>query len=186
MHIPWCIKKCPYCDFNSHESEKIPEQAYVKTLIADLEQSQHLAQGRKLASIFFGGGTPSLFTPDSIATIIDKARELIGFESDIEITLEANPGAIEQEKFSGFYQAGVNRLSIGVQSFDGQLLEKIGRIHNGDEANRAITQAHDAGFTRVNIDLMHGLPGQSVAQAISDLTIAINTSPAIYPGTNSP
>ena len=170
MHIPWCVRKCPYCDFNSHTAgSEIPEQAYIKALIADLQQDQKWAQGRKLTSIFFGGGTPSLFSAAGIGEILNAAERLIGFEADIEITLEANPGTAEQSKFSGFYSAGVNRLSIGIQSFNDQHLLQLGRIHDGTQALGAIETARRAGFDNFNIDLMHGLSGQTVEQARRDL-----------------
>ena len=132
IHIPWCVKKCPYCDFNSHGvSGEIPETAYVEALIRDLETDGHLAQGRKLLSLFFGGGTPSLFSPASIEAVIEAANRAIGIEAGAEITLEANPGTFEREKFRAFRQAGVNRLSIGIQSFNDQHLQALGRIHSG-------------------------------------------------------
>ena len=177
VHIPWCVKKCPYCDFNSHESKNIPEQQYIDALAADLEQELAAVQGRKLHSIFFGGGTPSLFSAKAIAAILDTAEKKIGFESNIEITLEANPGTFEQEKFSEFYRAGVNRLSMGIQSFKEIHLKKLGRIHNGDEAKLAIEMAAKAGFNNVNLDLMHGLPEQNLQGALEDLQTAIDFAP---------
>ena len=157
VHIPWCVRKCPYCDFNSHAAgPEIPEQAYIQRLIADLQQDQHWAQGRKLTSMFFGGGTPSLFSAAGIGQIISAAEKIIGFDEDIEITLEANPGTFEQEKFSGFRSAGVNRLSVGIQSFNTDHLLKLGRIHDGAQALSAIGTARKAGFENFNLDLMHG------------------------------
>ena len=176
MHIPWCVRKCPYCDFNSHRAEgEIPEQAYTQALIADLQQDQHWAQGRKLTSIFFGGGTPSLFSARSIGDILNVAESLIGFDSNIEITLEANPGTAEQDKFSGFHSAGINRLSIGIQSFNRHHLQQLGRIHDDSQAISAIETARRAGFDNFNLDLMHGLSGQTVAHAQSDLQQAIDS-----------
>lgn len=176
VHIPWCVRKCPYCDFNSHESaDKIPENAYLEALFQDLKNDLPWAQNRKLHSIFFGGGTPSLFSAGAIEKIIQQAETLFGFEDQIEITLEANPGTAEQQKFADFNSAGVNRLSIGVQSFNNDHLKTLGRIHDGDNALRAIEMAHNSGFERFNIDLMHGLPNQSREDAISDLDIAIRT-----------
>jgi oxygen-independent coproporphyrinogen-3 oxidase len=167
------VRKCPYCDFNSHTAgPEIPEQAYIKALIADLQQDQKWAQGRKLTSIFFGGGTPSLFSAAGIGQILNAAERLIGFETDIEITLEANPGTAEQNKFSGFRSAGVNRLSIGIQSFNDQHLLQLGRIHDGAQALSAIETARRAGFDNFNLDLMHGLSGQTVEQARRDLQLA--------------
>jgi len=135
IHIPWCIRKCPYCDFNSHQAnQKLPETDYVAALREDLLFDKHLAQGRKLTSIFFGGGTPSIFSAQAIGAILQDAESIIGFEPDIEITLEANPGTFEQEKFSGFRAAGVNRLSIGIQSFNDVQLKALGRVHDRNEA----------------------------------------------------
>jgi oxygen-independent coproporphyrinogen-3 oxidase len=175
VHIPWCVRKCPYCDFNSHAAgPEIPEQAYIQRLIADLQQDQPWAQGRKLTSIFFGGGTPSLFSAAGIGEIVSAAEKIIGFNEDIEITLEANPGTFEQEKFSGFRSAGINRLSIGIQSFNDAHLAKLGRIHSGNQALSAIDTARTAGFENFNLDLMHGLSGQSLAEASADIQQAID------------
>ena len=169
------MRKCPYCDFNSHQAgDHIPEQAYVRKLIADLRADQHWGQGRKLHSIFFGGGTPSLFSGAAIGDILNAAEQIIGFEQDIEITLEANPGTFEQQKFTDFISAGVNRLSIGIQSFDNSHLQHLGRIHDGGQALAAIATAKSAGFDNVNIDLMHGLPQQSLQQAKTDIELAID------------
>lgn len=179
VHIPWCVRKCPYCDFNSHASpDRIPEEAYVESLIADLTQDAAQAQGRQLRSIFFGGGTPSLFTATGIQAVLDAAEQLIGLEAKAEITLEANPGTVEQERFKGFREAGVNRLSIGIQSFNDAQLRALGRIHTGAEAKHAVLAARQAGFDNFNLDLMHGLPGQSVADALADLDQAIALEPA--------
>ncbi|GAA5315089.1 MAG: radical SAM family heme chaperone HemW [Candidatus Pelagadaptatus aseana] len=195
VHIPWCVRKCPYCDFNSHvatgvnshvaigvnaqtaSDSGLPESDYIDCLLQDLAQDAHLVQGRPIHSIFFGGGTPSLFGPDSFARLLDQLEQRIGFESDIEITLEANPGTAEQQKFSGFREAGINRLSIGVQSFNGAHLQKLGRIHSSDEALRAVEMARTAGFDNLNLDLMHGLPDQTPEQACADLTAAIDCNP---------
>jgi putative oxygen-independent coproporphyrinogen III oxidase len=178
IHVPWCIRKCPYCDFNSHQAnDDIPEVEYVKALCFDLEQDQSLAQGRKLTSIFFGGGTPSMLSAQAIGQILQDVENIIGFEPDIEITLEANPGTFEQEKFSGFRAAGVNRLSIGIQSFNDQQLKLLGRVHGRDEALRAVGVARKAGFDNINLDLMHGLPEQSIAAAKADLQQAIDLAP---------
>jgi putative oxygen-independent coproporphyrinogen III oxidase len=178
IHIPWCIRKCPYCDFNSHQANAdIPEAAYVEALRLDLEQDTCLAQGRKLTSIFFGGGTPSMLSAKAIAQIISSAEKIMGFEQDIEITLEANPGTFEQEKFSGFCTAGVNRLSIGVQSFNDVQLKALGRVHGREEALRAVDVARKAGFNNINLDLMHGLPEQTCEAAQADLTQAIALAP---------
>lgn len=178
IHVPWCIRKCPYCDFNSHQANNdIPEVDYVAALRFDLEQDQVLAQGRKLTSIFFGGGTPSMLSAQAIGQILQDAENIIGFEHDIEITLEANPGTFEQEKFSGFRAAGVNRLSIGIQSFNDEQLKLLGRVHGRNEALGAVGVARKAGFDNINLDLMHGLPEQSVAAANADLQQAIDLTP---------
>ncbi|WP_323813378.1 radical SAM family heme chaperone HemW [Cellvibrio sp. NN19] len=178
VHVPWCIRKCPYCDFNSHQAKNdIPETDYVAALRFDLEQDKALAQGRKLTSIFLGGGTPSMLSAQAIGQILIDAENIIGFEPGIEITLEANPGTFEQEKFSGFRAAGVNRLSIGIQSFNDQQLKLLGRVHGRDEALRAVGVARKAGFNNINLDLMHGLPEQSVDDAKADLQQAIDLAP---------
>ncbi|MBV1931931.1 MAG: radical SAM family heme chaperone HemW [Porticoccaceae bacterium] len=179
VHIPWCVKKCPYCDFNSHAAGgDLPEDAYVAALIKDLQNDAELAQGRKLVSIFFGGGTPSLFSAPAIETIINAAQQIIGIAEQAEITLEANPGTFEQNKFSGYKNGGVNRLSIGIQSFNDQHLKALGRIHSGTEAIRAVDTAKQAGFDNFNLDLMHGLPGQTPDQALADVEQAIALEPS--------
>lgn len=170
VHIPWCEKKCPYCDFNSHVNNHIPEDAYVEKLLSDLTSQKPFVQGRQLTSIFFGGGTPSLFAANSLARILEHAEKTIGFKSNIEITLEANPSSAEQQKFTDYRAVGINRLSIGVQSFDDSALKRLGRIHQSADAKRAITAAQSAGFERINIDLMHGLPDQTKVKAMDDLT----------------
>ncbi len=179
IHIPWCVKKCPYCDFNSHAAgADLPEDAYVAALIKDLQYDAELAQGRKLVSIFFGGGTPSLFSARSVEAIINAAQQIIGITDQAEITLEANPGTFEQNKFSGYKTSGINRLSIGIQSFNDQHLEALGRIHSGTEAIRAVDTARQAGFDNFNLDLMHGLPGQNLDQALADIEQAITLEPS--------
>ncbi|MCV6624157.1 MAG: radical SAM family heme chaperone HemW [Cellvibrionaceae bacterium] len=178
IHIPWCVRKCPYCDFNSHRAEEeLPEQSYCDSLIEDLQQSKELSQGRALQSIFIGGGTPSLFSPHAFERVLTACEEIVGFEQDIEITMEANPGTAEQQRFSGYRQAGINRLSIGVQSFGDEQLKALGRIHSADQASKAMAMARKAGFDNVNLDLMHGLPQQSVESAKHDLQQAIALGP---------
>jgi len=178
VHVPWCLKKCPYCDFNSHAvSGELPESEYINNLLADLSHDLGYVQGRSLESIFIGGGTPSLFSPDAFTALIEGIQSRIPFEDDIEITLEANPGTFEIEKFRGFRLAGINRLSIGIQSFDGGYLQMLGRVHDADEARQAAGQAMNAGFDNFNFDLMFGLPGQSASEAMSDLDIALSCSP---------
>ena len=173
IHIPWCVRKCPYCDFNSHEQRgEVPEQEYVAALIADLEVSLPDVWGRRIHSIFMGGGTPSLFTPASIDQLLTAIRTRVPLDSEAEITMEANPGTFEAARFRGYHEAGVNRLSIGVQSFDDRKLEAIGRIHGGDEAHRAVEYALEV-FGNVNIDLMYALPGQSADESAEDIREAI-------------
>ncbi|MGE6528221.1 radical SAM family heme chaperone HemW [Pseudomonas sp. NPDC077382] len=178
VHIPWCVRKCPYCDFNSHAAgASLPEEAYVDALLADLDADLEQIQSRRLTSIFFGGGTPSLFSASALERILDGMRQRVGFAEDIEITLEANPGTFEQAKFRDYRSLGINRLSIGVQSFQPAKLKALGRIHDGDEAIRAADMARAAGFDNFNLDLMHGLPEQSLEDALSDLRIAIAQQP---------
>ncbi len=182
VHIPWCVKKCPYCDFNSHEkNDSFDEDNYVKALLLDLETEHQHCSERTLNSIFFGGGTPSLFSADSIEKIISHAKKLFQFDTTeknkIEVTLEANPGTFEQEKFTGFRNAGVNRLSIGIQSFNDNHLKTLGRIHDKNQALRAIETAKHAGFENFNLDLMFGLPEQTVQQAIDDIETACSFQP---------
>jgi putative oxygen-independent coproporphyrinogen III oxidase len=179
VHIPWCVRKCPYCDFNSHEARApIDERGYIDALLADLDQDLPLADGRALQSIFIGGGTPSLFSPESIDRLLSGVRARLAVVPDMEITLEANPGTVEQGRFAEFRNAGINRLSIGVQSFDDDLLERIGRIHGRREAIRAAESAHDAGLANFNLDLMYGLPKQTLNQALADLQTACDLEPA--------
>jgi oxygen-independent coproporphyrinogen-3 oxidase len=178
IHIPWCVRKCPYCDFNSHAAgPELPEDAYVDALLADLQQDLPQVHGRQLTSIFFGGGTPSLFSASALGRVLDGVEQQIAFENAIEITLEANPGTFEQAKFRDYRSLGINRLSIGVQSFDAAKLKALGRIHDGEEAIRAADMARAAGFDNFNLDLMHGLPGQSIDDALQDLRIAIAQNP---------
>ena len=179
IHFPWCVRKCPYCDFNSHEvKEAIPEQAYVDALIADLEQDLPLVWGRTVETIFIGGGTPSLFSPAAIDRLLGAVRARVPLRPGAEITLEANPGTVDQERFRGFREAGVNRLSLGIQSFQPGLLQAIGRIHDDRQALAAVRAAQDAGFDNLNLDLMFGLPGQDSEAALADLRAAIALQPA--------
>ena len=181
IHIPWCVQKCPYCDFNSHALKgNIPEAEYVDALVQDLREDLAFfpsAKVRKLSSIFIGGGTPSLFQAKTIKNLLERINNEIDFSDNIEITMEANPGSMEAKRFEDFQQAGVTRLSIGVQSFNNEQLVKLGRIHNSDEAIRAINFAKQAHLQSINIDLMHGLPNQTLAQAMSDLEQAIALEP---------
>jgi len=178
IHVPWCVRKCPYCDFNSHShTGELPEQDYLDALLADLDLDLHAVGGRALQSIFFGGGTPSLLMPQTIGAILDGVAARIAFAPDIEITLEANPGTTEQQRFDGFRAAGVNRLSLGVQSLNPKHLQALGRIHDREQALGAVRQARRAGFDNINLDLMHGLPGQSVEDAAADLGAAMALEP---------
>ena len=177
IHIPWCVRKCPYCDFNSHEIRgAVPETNYVDALIADLETALPLIWGRKIYTVFFGGGTPSVFSAASIERILNAVRARVPLAIDAEITLEANPGTVEAEKFRGFRAAGVNRLSLGIQSFHPQHLKALGRIHDDNEARAAIEIAR-ANFDNFNLDLMYGLPQQSVAEALADIETVLSFAP---------
>jgi len=178
VHIPWCVHKCPYCDFNSHaQKQAIPEQAYVDALLSDLESElrayQPLADGRGIATIFIGGGTPSLFSAGSIARLLAGIHDRIQVDADAEITMEANPGTVEADRFTAYRQAGITRISIGVQSLQEDKLISLGRIHGPEEAKRAARMAAEAGLTTFNLDLMHGLPQQRVEDALADLHVAI-------------
>ena len=178
IHIPWCVKKCPYCDFNSHTAgPTLPEEEYVDALLADLDADLAQVHGRPLTSIFFGGGTPSLFSAKALGRLLQGVEQRVSFAPDIEITLEANPGTFEQAKFRDYRSLGINRLSIGVQSFQAPKLIALGRIHDGDEAVHAADMARAAGFDNFNLDLMHGLPDQSIEDALGDLRIAIAQQP---------
>ncbi len=178
IHIPWCVKKCPYCDFNSHEVKQIiQEELYIQALMKDLESHLPSIWGRPLESIFIGGGTPSIFSKEAIDLMMRGLRERLPLRPNMEITLEANPGTFDQEKFSGFFDSGINRLSIGIQSFNNHHLKKLGRIHNSNEALRAIDIARNAGFEKINLDIMYGLPEQNITEALEDLKLAINTKP---------
>lgn len=178
VHIPWCVRKCPYCDFNSHAAgPSLPEAEYVDALLADLDRDLVHVHGRPLTSIFFGGGTPSLFSAEALGRLLDGVARRLSFAPDIEITLEANPGTFEQAKFVAYRSLGINRLSIGIQSFQDAKLKALGRIHGREEAIRAADRARAAGFDNFNLDLMHGLPEQSVADALGDLEQAIALAP---------
>jgi len=179
IHYPWCVQKCPYCDFNSHAVNaandiKQRDEQYVTALLEDLQQELPGIWGRTVQSIFIGGGTPSLIDPEQLHRLLSHIRSLVKLSPLAEITLEANPGTVDQVKFAEFYAAGINRLSIGVQSFDDILLEKIGRVHNSQQACQAIETAQSVGFDNINMDLMYGLPGQTLDGAIADVQQAIN------------
>lgn len=178
IHMPWCVRKCPYCDFNSHAvpDGKLSlglEQEYLQALVEDFKTQIEFAQGREIHSVFIGGGTPSLISAQGYQWLFSQLKALLPFELDCEITLEANPGTVEHDPFAGYLAAGINRLSIGVQSFNTEHLKKLGRIHSNDDAVFAIRNAREAGFQRVNVDLMHGLPEQTLEQALYDLKLAV-------------
>ncbi|WAM55642.1 radical SAM family heme chaperone HemW [Vreelandella venusta] len=179
IHTPWCVRKCPYCDFNSHEpgNDELPEAAYLNALLNDLAGDLSLASEREIQTIFIGGGTPSLLSPAFYDQLFKEIRLRLPFSSTIEITLEANPGTTEQQRFIGYREAGINRLSLGVQSFRPEQLSALGRIHSGQEAVNAVRQAREAGFDNLNIDLMHGLPKQTPTQAMEDIEQALALEP---------
>ncbi|MDY6481275.1 radical SAM family heme chaperone HemW [Acinetobacter faecalis] len=180
IHMPWCVRKCPYCDFNSHAvpDGKLSldlEQEYLQALVEDFKTQIDFAQGRTIHSVFIGGGTPSLISAKGYEWLFTELKALLPFEYGCEITLEANPGTVEHDPFAGYLKAGINRLSIGVQSFNTDHLQKLGRIHSNDDAISAIKNAKEAGFERVNVDLMHGLPEQTLEQALLDLQLAVES-----------
>lgn len=178
LHIPWCVRKCPYCDFNSHEARRaIPQQKYVDAMILDLEQELPRVWGRIVQTIYIGGGTPSLFSPEEIDRLLSRIRALLPLAPDAEITLEANPGTTETGRFHGYRQAGINRLSIGIQSFNEDMLKALGRIHGREQALHAVSLANTAGLANINLDLMFGLPRQSLAEALADLRTAMSLQP---------
>ena len=180
VHLPWCVRKCPYCDFNSHEitGGSFPEQEYADALVRDLKYSAGSFRGRELVSVFLGGGTPSVMSAGSIGSILEAVDAVSTLSTATEITLEANPGTADSERFALYRDLGVNRLSVGVQSFSDTALAAIGRIHDGYEARSAVEKAVAAGFSNINIDLMYGLPGQTVEDALSDLAAAVSLAPA--------
>ncbi len=177
VHFPWCVRKCPYCDFNSHEAGgELPESLYLDALRADLEQSLPLVWGRKIVSVFIGGGTPSLMSAQGLDRLMSDIRSLLPLEAGAEITMEANPGTFESDKFRSYAASGINRLSIGIQSFNPRHLQALGRIHDGDEARRAVAIAQQ-NFANFNLDLMYALPGQTMEEAAADLETALGLSP---------
>lgn len=180
VHLPWCVRKCPYCDFNSHEFRggALPFAAYVDALVADLEHDLPLAWGRTVHTVFFGGGTPSLFPADAIDAFLQQASARLRFAPDAEITLETNPGTAEHGRFADYRRAGVNRVSFGIQSFDDGCLQRLGRIHDSAQAEAAVKLAQDDGLDNLNLDLMYALPGQDLAMALRDVDRAIALQPA--------
>jgi oxygen-independent coproporphyrinogen-3 oxidase len=178
VHFPWCIRKCPYCDFNSHPvTGRIPESAYIGQLLEDLRCDPGVTEDSRIASIFIGGGTPSLCSGQGVHRLLEGIRAIVALDENIEITLEANPGTVDAEHFACYRDAGVNRLSIGAQSFQSDKLDRLGRIHDPDDIHRAVGMARRVGFERLNLDLMHGLPGQSVDDALADLGAALALEP---------
>jgi oxygen-independent coproporphyrinogen-3 oxidase len=178
VHLPWCVRKCPYCDFNSHSAGAgAPTQRYVDALLTDLDQEAQRAAGRTIESVFLGGGTPSLFAPEEISRLLAGVQARFDVADDAEITMEANPGTVECGAPAGYREAGVNRLSIGAQSFDDDALGRLGRIHSSDDIRRAVGEVKSAGFDNFNLDLMHGLPGQTLATAESDVRAAVELGP---------
>lgn len=181
IHIPWCVRKCPYCDFNSHAAKAaLPEDQYIAALLDELDTHLPFIKDRPLTSLFFGGGTPSLFSAHAIERILEGITTRLSLEKDIEVTLEANPGTVDQSRFQGFRQAGINRLSLGIQSLQDEKLKALGRIHDAASAMQAITIAKKAGFTNFNLDLMYGLPNQSIAQALQDIKTALSFEPTHF------
>lgn len=182
VHMPWCVRKCPYCDFNSHGVRGTPEYAtYVDVLLADLDADLRdmgeALHGRSIGTVFFGGGTPSLFSPELVGRFLDGAKERLAFAHDAEVTLETNPGTVEHGRFDGYLAAGVNRISFGVQSFDNTKLHRLGRIHSASEAANAVRSAQDAGLDNINIDLMYALPDQDLTGALDDVDKAMALAP---------
>lgn len=179
VHMPWCVRKCPYCDFNSHAApEHVPQAQYIDTLLQDLQSDLPAVQQRSITSIFFGGGTPSLFEPEQIGRLLEGVRREIAFADDVEITLEANPGTIEHGRFSGYRDAGINRVSLGAQTFNAEQLRLLGRIHSEHDIARAVDELRQAGIDNFNLDLMYGLPAQTLAQALHDVESALALQPA--------
>lgn len=178
IHIPWCIRKCPYCDFNSHHSpDELPEQTYIRALLNDLDQDLLRYSPRTIHSIFIGGGTPSLFNASSYEFLFDELQKRLTFKTNLEITLEANPGTLDETRFKDYRAIGINRLSLGIQSFNDIHLKKLGRVHDSHRAKQAIEIARKSGFDNINLDLMHGLPNQTLQQGLEDLTTAITFAP---------
>jgi len=178
LHMPWCVRKCPYCDFNSHQlKSQHPDSAYIDALIEDFERELPLIEGRRIESVFFGGGTPSLFAPPEIARLLRALRQRIEFAPDVEVSLEANPGTIERGRFAGYGEAGINRVSLGAQSFSPRALERLGRIHTPDDTLRAVDELRAAELDNFNLDLMYALPDQTLEEAVADVAAALALRP---------
>jgi putative oxygen-independent coproporphyrinogen III oxidase len=179
VHLPWCVRKCPYCDFNSHQLKSArPDSDYIDALLRDFDAELPLVANRRIDTVFFGGGTPSLFVPEDFARLLRALRQRIAFASDAEITLEANPGTLERGRFSGYREAGINRVSLGAQTFSAGALERLGRIHTADDTHRAVEELLSAGIHNFNLDLMYALPEQTLEEAIADVRIACALNPA--------
>jgi putative oxygen-independent coproporphyrinogen III oxidase len=179
VHMPWCVRKCPYCDFNSHQLKSAqPDAAYIDALISDFDLEAPRLEGRRIDTVFFGGGTPSLFQPEAFARLLLALRQRIAFAPDAEITLEANPGTIERGRFSGYAEAGINRVSLGAQTFEPRALERLGRIHTALDTHRAVAELRAAKLDNFNLDLMYALPGQSLDDALNDVSVACSLKPA--------
>ena len=177
--MPWCVRKCPYCDFNSHQLKSVkPDGEYIDILIRDFDQERELLGDREIETVFFGGGTPSLFQPEDFARLLTALRQRSVFAADVEITLEANPGAIERGKFAGYRDAGINRVSLGAQTFSAEALKRLGRIHSADDTERAVEELHAAGLGNFNLDLMYALPEQEPEEALADVARAVALGPA--------
>ena len=178
LHMPWCVRKCPYCDFNSHQlKSRHPDGAYIDALIEDFERELPLIAGRRIESVFFGGGTPSLFAPHEIARLLESLRQRIEFAPDVEVSLEANPGTIERGRFAGYREAGINRVSLGAQSFSARALERLGRIHTPDDTRLAVDELRAAELDNFNLDLMYALPDQTLEEAVADVAAALALRP---------
>jgi oxygen-independent coproporphyrinogen-3 oxidase len=179
VHMPWCVRKCPYCDFNSHQLKSAqPDSSYIDALIRDFEIEAPRLEGRRIDSVFFGGGTPSLFSPMEFARLLTALKERIAFADDAEITMEANPGTIERGRFSGYAEAGINRVSLGAQSFDSRALKVLGRIHSAEDTHRAVEELRGAKLDNFNLDLMYALPGQTLEEALNDIRVALSLEPS--------
>ena len=179
VHMPWCVRKCPYCDFNSHQLKSAhPDASYIDALIRDFDIEAPRVEDRMIDTVFFGGGTPSLFPPEDFARLLGALRQRIAFAPDVEITLEANPGTIERGRFSGYAAAGINRVSLGAQTFDPRALERLGRIHSAEDTHRAVAELRAAKLDNFNLDLMYALPEQSLQEALNDVSIACSLAPS--------
>jgi putative oxygen-independent coproporphyrinogen III oxidase len=178
VHMPWCVRKCPYCDFNSHQLKSAsPDGAYIDALLRDFDADLPLVEGRRIDTVFFGGGTPSLFGPEHFARLLSQLRARLAFAEDAEITMEANPGTIERGRFAGYRDAGINRVSLGAQTFSPSALQRLGRIHSAEDTQRAVAELRAAGIENFNLDLMYALPEQTLDEAVADIDVACALGP---------